>query len=531
MILRINAYEWGGTLNGPDTPTAIDAGDIKIGLEENPAASTFFEAVVADETSVEISVVKDGYYPYRQRINNVYMTDQVLDIVLVPILVIGSPLYNRPVPRFFVFQDECSFDATFYVASSFPGNMTWYLNNEEYARNTGVGSVTFTGVGEYQVKLRGTVYDEDNDSIVNWDIYQGSIEVGNVTAGSDIQDPATRLAEDETTNLSVLEYRPDFTLDVSSPVDQLDSSNCYTRDETVTVTANIGLNRVNSNIANHVLHWSVIDPEGIAIIEDSTAATQTTQSWQLRKLGTYRVTVGLEDINCGITYERSIEVDTCNFIVFAYQDCGDFLISNRSSQYDIVYTVESIDGETSLGEDLPLPAGETAAISMDPMNPSIYFATATYTDMEGEEQQEIYVLNNYCIIEECFGEYILDILCEDTRRCAPCPDTVELNQYLLLHHTYFMELNSEYSWNNFYSGLEDSKLARLASIKQVMDKMVEFCQRRGCIKESNLFGQSARLAGAETYDYAGRGDNKSYCNCDKKSTNQSTPKYCKKCNS
>ena len=55
---------------------------------------------------------------------------------------------------------------------------------------------------------------------------------------------------------------------------------------------------------------------------------------------------------------------------------------------------------------------------------------------------------------------------------------------LLINYSYFMKLNKEYSFNNFYNGLSQSKLDELTSMKQLMDKLVLFCERRGCINSS-----------------------------------------------
>ena len=133
----------------------------------------------------------------------------------------------------------------------------------------------------------------------------------------------------------------------------------------------------------------------------------------------------------------------------------------------------------------------------------MYFIEISYNNGASEDIKESYVINNYCLLEECLAQYILDILCKDERRCNPCPDEVELNQMLLLSNTYFMKLHSEYAWNNYYTFFTETKLDSFTTLQQVMNKLKEFCSRRACLIQS--FPGTPIMEGP--YDMAGRGDN------------------------
>ena len=81
---------------------------------------------------------------------------------------------------------------------------------------------------------------------------------------------------------------------------------------------------------------------------------------------------------------------------------------------------------------------------------------------------------------DCLAEYITDIICSPETIDGNCPDTLVLNQMVLLNMAYSMHLNREFEFNNFYSTLDESKLAQFTSINQVVEKIKEFCDRLEC---------------------------------------------------
>lgn len=454
---------------------AIVADTILIGNDIFPITSTAV-ATLIDNGSVDVCVKLSGYAQYDMTIDNVYNEDKVITILITPLIVdTVDPNYNRPYPYLFSFQDPCSFKVDFYNASNSPGETSWYVNNTEILTGS-KGSTVFCAPGLYQIKVRGTrsetiIYGLDGycpTTILLWDRQWATAHTGNTVSGT-LDDLAVYLGLDTITNTTVTEHRPSLSLTQSSSVEQ---EGCYTKGEEVTVTAGYAITQGLSS--DYSFAWTVVDPEGSTMIDTTSTIIDNTLSFNLDMLGVYTTTVVMTDNVCNTTYTQSIEAETCNFITFDYIDCNTYTMYNRSSSVDFSYVIESLTEEVSSGT---LVAQGTSNIVFG--TPSLYLVKVTY-NRGGEDILETYVLNNYCVIEECLSSYILDILCEDTRTCATCPDSIELNQFLMLYYTYFMELNKEYGLNNFYSGLDDSHLEALNDIDTVMSKIVEFCSRRGC---------------------------------------------------
>jgi hypothetical protein len=515
MILTVNI------VNSALDPLSILANGITINDTSNATDSTFLSESIGEGECAKIRVEQNGYYSYSMTIDNVYKADKTIAVMLIPIQTdIEAPNYNRPYPYLFTLQDPCSFKVDYYNASSFPGDVSWYLNNNKFNQANLKGTFDLCTPGEYQLKMRGLGYTTTMAHCPSrqlaWDRQYATIFTGNSII-SELDPIEDYLALDTITNITEVEYRPSFSLSASSPVDQIEQACCYTRDEEVTIKADVSITRPGSTVDDYNFEWSVIDPDGLEVFEDITPITLNEISFPLKKLGVYTVNVNLVDMGCDIVYPGSLIVETCNFITFDYNDCNSYTINNRSSAEDVLFSVESIEGE-SIVNNQTLVAGESGVITFG--KPSLYFVEVTRI-IDEVTVKETYVLNNYCVIEECFADYILDILCEDTRRCEACPDSVELNQLSLLFYSYFMELNKEYGLNNFYSGLEDSQLERLSNIAQVMDRILEFCMRRNCSKGSHAsFGKDARPAGSETLDWAGKSNYSSIAK----------PGHCSTCN-
>lgn len=489
MNLTVHVIKWNALT--PPSDLTVSTGGIVIGAFSNGSGASSYTHAVTDNSAVTVSVTQTGYKPYTMVIDNVYSVNKTIYIMMVPDIVsISDPLYNRPNPYFFYLQDPTSFKVDYYSATSLGGDISWYINNALY--NTGSkGSFQLCATGKYQLKMRSVTY---NQAGVMWDrqwantdngtyLIQGNLlgvgETGN-TVVSVIADIATYLALDIATNITEAEYRPDFSVEVSSPTNQLETDCCYTKDEEVTITPTIVLNGLVDNVDNWTITYVVTNPDGtdLPLSQSVFPLNITSQDivFTLAQLGVYTVFMTLDDTYSGNTYTKSISVNTCNFVVFDYVDCNTFTISNKSSDTSITYQGFGIDGNV-LGDAYVLAAGHTSTIVMTSI--SIFTINVTY-----DSTTEIYILNNYCAIEDCISTFILDILCHDTRPCEGCPDSVELNQMLLLSQSYFMKVNSEYGINNFYSGLDDSKLAELTDIQQTMDKLIAFCSRRGCISNS-----------------------------------------------
>jgi hypothetical protein len=540
MNLTIHAIQYNGT-GVPPIDLTVDAGGISIGGDTNQGGSVTHTVTVTDNSSVEISVTQDGYHTYNMTIDNVYDSDRTIYIMMVDIISdINDPDYNRPNAYHFYFTSPCSFKTDFYSASSFTGEIEWYSNNELYARGN-KGTISHCNPGKYQIKQRCTV--SGNEGLL-WDrqwantdepIYTvpgealGQGETGNVIAG-DVAPLSTYLDLDLQTNITLTEYRPDFDLILTAPVNQLESLCCYTKDEELTIIADITLNRTGALPDDHTVTFTVTSPNGLPVELQQDTFTLLENpisiSFPLNELGQYTITGVLDDLYCGSSYTVTKIADTCNFFDINYTDCSTYEFVNKSTDKNVSMEIVNIEGTESYASELTPGTAETIVFN----EISIYFVTITYLK-DTVETQEVYVLNNYCILEDCIAKYISDLLCVDERRCNPCPDDVELNMMLLLSYSYFNKLHSEYAWNNFYSGISDSKLNEFNTLKQNMDRLKEFCSRRGCIAQA--FPTCYTSEGP--YDWAGKNDPDCNCNVNLSSTTTTTSAYytstCKTCGS
>lgn len=481
----------------------VDVGGITINGDSNLANTHIHTVTVADDSAVDISVNQSGFHMYSMTIDNVYASDKTIYIMMVSIVNdIESVSYNKPVPYHFFFINPCSFKVDFYNASSFTGDVSWYINNNPLTEGV-KGTIDLCGVGLNQLKVRNQTYitttlNNCPQRTLMWDKQWANTEVeeyllpgqevsvgetGNSIA-EEIDLIDTYLSLDTQTNLEIVEYRPDIKLNISTPADQLQDSCCYTLGESITVTPSITLTRDGADLSSHTIAYSLIDPDQNTITLDVMPLdiSSITTTFTLDALGTYKLIAVVSDIDCSIDYTKELIFETCDFIVLEYVDCNTYMLHNKSSHFDVTYTADSIDGSIA-AELTTLNAGESKELKLDEI--SLYFLTISYADPEVTEK--VFILNNYCGLDDCISKYILDILCEDKGPCDSCPDDVTLNQMLLLSYTYFMQLNNEYGWNNFYSGLNDSKLEELSNIKQTMDKLVEFCKRRGCEKQLSSY--------------------------------------------
>ncbi len=528
MNLTVNVIQTDFTA---EMALVVDPGGISINGNTNGAPASSHVVAVTDFASADISVDQAGFRPYAMTIDNVYDQDATFTVYMIPVITnIADSNYLRPRPFFNAFVDPCTFCVDVYSASSLQGNVSWYVNNELFQDGT-KAKVCFCNPGDFQIKVRNqtsefrTTGPDGNcpAEVQLWDqLFANTVE-GNTVSG-DIADFQTYLDADTATNTTIVEYRLDISTSLTTAVDPLALDGdgcCYTRNEEVTILPEITLNRPGADPALHTLTYNIQDPEGLAITLPSVTLNDPLETTiVLEKLGVYTVTITVEDQYCSNTFTKVLEIETCNFILADYVDCGTYDIKNNSSATDAVLDISNIDGTVIVSQQA-LAAGQTYQVAFDDV--SIYTVTATYTKAgETSPTTETYILNNYCQLDECIASYILDILCDDSERCDPCPDDVALNQIMMLSYGYFNRLNAEYGWNNFYSGIDDTKSAELMEIKQVMDKLSTFCSRVAC--KTN--GAESAYQGEGPYDWAGKGSNcDKSCNC----KNSSQPGYCKTC--
>jgi len=522
MNLTINVLQTNG-LGNPHVGLNVDAGGIDIGGTTNVSSSNSLVASVTNNASVDISVTQTGFHPYSITIDDVYMADKAVDIVMVPITVVGDPEHNLVTPAFFAFIDPCSFRVDAYSASSYVGSISWYINNILYT--TGSRSkIDFVAPGSYQLKI----VTENTDYLRMY----ATSQHGNTTAG--VKDPiADYLVLDTDTNITLSEFRPDLSVSFTSNNNPIvtDDLSCYAKGEVITVTPSWTLNRPGADPADHNIIYTVVDPSGnpVAVTPQDTfplniPAANAAISFTLEELGTYKIETKIVDLECGTEFIVNSCIETCNFIHIAYKECNTFTVENRSSTVPFDYSV-SQHGIVGVLTDGTLDPAESIDLTFS--NPGLFIMTATYLDSQSNPVEEQYIISNHCEIENCISNYITDILCGDTNNCAPCPPDNELNQVLLMSYTYFMKLNKQYALNNFYNGLSQSTLDELTSIDQVLNKLALFCSRRGCLGQAFADGVDA---GQRVYSWVGPDQN---CGCGPAPSgsyyNTTKPGYCGSC--
>lgn len=508
MNLTVNIYNTVGVLLEVDTLTVNETSASTV--------NTLTEVVDAG-CPATITVVKSGYYPYTMDIDNVYKEDRVLDITMVAIYTdIEAANYLEPHTSFFTFQDPCSFCVDYYFASSYGGEICWFVNNELYSKNESKGKACFCNVGDYQLKVRCTT----NESVVEvpgcppvvtqlWDKQYATIQTGNTIRG-EISSLTSYLDQDLTTNLSIVEYRVGISYEIITEHEPLKDGEqcCYSRNEEVTIQTTIDLTRADANPELHTVTYTVVDPTGLTLefaqseFPLNLLIENRSISFNLAKLGVYNVTVEVNDLECEQTYVETFIVETCNFVVLEYIDCNDFELSNRSSATTMTYSLSDVADSATVVQSGTLEAQK--AISLSFATTSLYIMTVTYTKDDVLITEE-YVLNNYCNIEACFTAYIEDLLCSPEERCSPCPPESDLKQMFLFYNTYFMKINKLFNENSFYTALDAEGLDEITTLKQLMDEILSFCNRRSCTDSTNsAFSSSYQTQGP--YDYVGRGN-------------------------
>ena len=512
MILTLNVVS---TNFSTETPLVVDASGIVINADTNSSGASVLVSTVDNGCPAVITVTQANYHPYTITIDNVYSTDKTIEVIMVSnVTDIEDANYLRPRPSLYTFSDPCNFCIDAYSATSYGGEMCWYVNNELYKKNVSKVVSCFCNTGDYQIKMRS----QTSQSVVEypgcppvvtklWDNQFATIQTGNTVSGV-IDELSVYLALDLVTNVTVSEYRVGIDLVATSEISPLvDSDSClYSRDEEVTITPTITLNRLGADPALHTITWNVIDPEGVtvtllqSVFPIDIDPSLYTVTFPLTKLGVYEVTVTVDDLDCGTEFVQTMSVETCNFVYLKYLECGSFEVQNRSSDTPFTYSVSDIASSTPV-EEGTLEPGKAMQLTFTDV--SMFIMSVTYT-RNGLIVTEEYVMSNYCQIERCLSDYIEDLLCAPTERCTPCPPESDLKQMFLFYNTYFMKIHKLFNTNSYFAALDEEGLSEITTLKQLMDKMLGFCGRTSCTDSVNSAFQSSYITQGP-YDYVGKG--------------------------
>ena len=489
MQLTVEVLQWVGFGLAP-TSLSVDTGGIDIGGTTNGGASSSVVATVSDNSSVDITIEQAGYHSYSVTIDNVYNVDKTIKVLLVEeITDISDPEYLLPHSYFFTFQDPCSYNVDVYSASSYTGEISWYLNNTLLTQQANNSKFTqiFNTVGDYQIKMGTKTTDQNGVAWLRQ--WASGLETGNTAKGIGVasSDLTSYLNLDTTTNITIVEYIPTISYSLSDATGAVNGTSCYTQNETLTATADITLTRAGADPLQHTITWTVYDPLGAVVSTTTQSLGLTTNEITIvpSTLGTYTIEGVVEDIVCNKTWTKSITFSTCNFLyINTTSNCNEFKIFNASTQYGVSYEVALIDGTVEITDSLVARSGaEPTEGSFTLTTPGIHTVTATwYTDLDDPTtlQTQITVINNWCDIWDCLAGYINEVLCNPEQLCNPCPDSLVLNQMLLFNQTYSMMMNSEYEFNNFYSALDASKLVEYQNMDKLLNKMKKLCSRLSC---------------------------------------------------
>jgi len=486
MNLTVNILQTDFT---SESALSVAIGGITINGDSNLALSSTHTVVVTDGESVDISVESTGFYTYTNTVKT-YDEDLNLFLVLVPVVTdILSADYNRPYPSLFTVQDPCSFKVDVYNASSHTGERTWYMNNEVLSQTSTNFTLDLCAVGEYQIKQRVRSYRFVDGTpcpsrALVWDNQFATTLTGNTVAET-LVDIQTYLDADTTTNITVVEHRPDFSFNFSVPENQASYTCCYAQYEEVTITPSFTLPGVD----DYTLTWEVTNPLGLEVELDQasfplqgfapdTAATSFTFS----TLGDYKIKATILDVRCGTEFVWEETLQGCDFLVFELTACQEYVLENRSLSIPVQFTMEEYDGD-AVAENVTLPPNTKTTVSLPKVG--MYILTVAY-ELEGEQISRTYQVAEYCALEDCISSFILNVLCGDGRECE-CDYTLstELDSMraIALSQTYFMHLHEIFSINNFYTALQDADIKNITDAQQILEYLSKMCNRISCTSD------------------------------------------------
>ena len=87
----------------------------------------------------------------------------------------------------------------------------------------------------------------------------------------------------------------------------------------------------------------------------------------------------------------------------------------------------------------------------------------------------IYLRTNYCAVENCFMNYLKNLLCCDPTVACKVPNYYEFNAFFALLHSYTAFLNSFGNFENYYTSISSTQVADLYTMKQILDRAEEYC--------------------------------------------------------
>ena len=380
---------------GEDITITID-GNVTTGV--NTATET-----VADDDTIDISVVSAGFHPYTNTVR-VYDYDLNVSIKLIPIVTdANDPEFRKPYPFFFEILEPCSYNIHVYNAQSAPFGMISYYHTED-TDNT--FATTPNGVLDTCVP--------ESMSITQRIVVRAIANCGGTSP----------IIFDETFTINPItttEFTPYVVL--ARPLNC-----CETIDAEIAINPqeielyNTGIHACDITTIDPVLVYTMIAPDGTTTVLASYNGTEVDAgpltslgfTYTPTALGSYTLQIAVT--NCCVTTTTTTVFDVCNSWVVTNKDCNIIKIVNLSTTETISYTLKelndfdafdvvTISEEAQLNIDV-LPSTE---VEVDLQIDNLYTITVVDNLPSTTDREEIFVLD--CNIKKCKKELLRNYLC------------------------------------------------------------------------------------------------------------------------
>ena len=401
----------GGGVDTYDATVLVTGEDITITIDGNvTTGANIATETIADDDTIEISVVSAGYHTYT---NTVRVYDYDVDVDIKLIANVTNPLdaeYRKPYPFFFTILEPCSYNVHIYNAQSANfGDISYYHSADE--------ANTFA-------TTPNAVFDTCLPDVVS--ITQRIIV--HTVASSCGSVPAMLWDETFTVNgITTTEYKPYIVLDKAFNC-------CETIDTAIVVEPqelemyNTGIHACDLTAIPTSLTYTMVDPEGTSTVLATYTGTQVDAgvltalgfSYTPTLLGTHELTVSIT--SCCLTVEQVYTFDACSSWTVTNTECNIIEIANLSATDEITFTLKELSNFASFEtvsindiaqENIVVSPGTVTKLDMQVDN--LYTVNVTDGIANTLDGDYIFVLD--CNIKKCKKQLLLDWLCSGTAEC------------------------------------------------------------------------------------------------------------------
>jgi hypothetical protein len=436
-----------------DTQITVDDGNsVQVFDNINDVAVT-----VVDNANITLTVTAGGHFTYNNTFT-AYTEDLDISIMMIEnITDMNDPEYMQVYANFFLVRNPCSFEVCAYYASSMPfGAWTYYINDNVFGTAPN-SCVNVCEPGNYTIR----------------------VVVSRAATTSSCGTVSLPESEDSHTDIiEVLEYKPLFTLSKEWDC-------CPTLGETYSLyPASLVWNNTHGVCNTNILRYTLVNPDGteeLPITYDVLAMPGNLDTYNVEfipsELGTYTLKVEMENCCTTETFEYNFEV--CNSWIVTNPDCNIIKIENKSSQFDLTYTIKYLTNDNTFDNvegmvDLLLTVGNE--IEIDLTDDNIYTITITQENniFNVEETLEYIVLLD-CNIRKCKTELIRAFLCDDDEDCACSMNN--MTRFTALSNIIYYKWNIWKKQQSIYTTLDINAIVDdIATISSAMTKIKELCE-------------------------------------------------------